>query len=172
MWKLWPISHQKTVMQFSIFYHAGYFSSQMKKPPLLSPLSAEQQKNTVIFWYDFFHKILEPTMVKTPVLNVVSPLWKSVSITSLISNEKFCSMQYLLKNNTQKSTSWGITQTLSHSPNSCTLLHTFILLCKVSNIHISATIILFNFLQQISARKHLISSTQVHQLECISSWMN
>ena len=72
----------------------------MKKPPLLSHLSAEQEKNTVIFWYDFLHKILEMTMVKVCALNVVGPLWKSVSITSLISNEKFCSTQYLLKNNT------------------------------------------------------------------------
>jgi hypothetical protein len=84
---------------------------------------------------------LELTMVRAPALNVVSPLWKSVSIPSLISNEKFCSKQYLLKNNTQQSTSWRITQTLSHSPNSCTLFHTFILLCKVSTIHISATFI-------------------------------
>jgi hypothetical protein len=61
-------------MQFSIFYHAGYFSSQMKKPPLLSHLSAKQEKNTVIFWYDFFHKVLELTRDKAFALNVVSPL--------------------------------------------------------------------------------------------------
>jgi hypothetical protein len=61
-------------MHFAIFYHAGYFSSQMKKPPLLSHLSAKHEKNTIIFWYDFFHKILELTMVRAPALNVVSPL--------------------------------------------------------------------------------------------------
>ena len=76
-------------------------------------ISAPSKRKT-LSWYDFFHKILELTMVKAPALNVVSPLWKSVSITSLISNEKFCSTQYLLKNNMQQSTSWRITQTLSH----------------------------------------------------------
>jgi hypothetical protein len=144
----------------------------MKKPPLLSHLSAKQEKSTVTFWYDFFHKILELTMVRALALNVVSPLWKSVSIPSLISNEKFCSKQYLLNNNMQQSTSWRITQTLSHSPNSCT----FILLCKVSTIHISATFIYHpfqfcaaNFCKQTFP---LPSSIQFHQLECISSCVN
>jgi hypothetical protein len=144
MWKLWPISHQTTVTHFAIFYHAGYFSSQMKKPPLLSHLSAEQKKNTVTIWYDLFHKILELTMVRAPALNVVSPLWKSVSIPSLISNEKFCSKQYLLKNNTN--TVSHIVQIHAHSSYYARL---------APYIFLPPSFITpFNFVQQISANKH------------------
>lgn len=148
-WDVLPITYVQVMTHFSSdncdafchFQSCSLFQFTTEKATSTQALSAKQEKNTVILWYDFFHKILELTMVKAPALNVVSPLWKSMSITSLISNEKFCSTQYLLKNNTQQGTSWRKTQTLSHSPNSCTLLHTLILLCKVSSTLISATFI-------------------------------
>jgi len=59
---------------FCHFLSCRLFQFTNEKAPPLSHLIVKQEKNTVIFWYDFFHKILELTMVKAPALNVVSPL--------------------------------------------------------------------------------------------------